>query len=336
MRRVVVWQSLCFVLVLCLLQSELQKEIKCRPLHRRLASSSRAAEAQSLESDDVAPPKPQSVTQGTCSLNNKPSIFSKTEIQTARETRANWTKALPFQIENMLTQNMATGSNEREYPVSHARFEMLGPMTPKCHELEHFGSGDGEKRACSLSRFVRESQDECTIISLGSNNEWDFEIAIYNAFPSCRIETFDCTVPQHIRAPASIASRTTLHHVCVGPENLVDPLYKSWKTILKMLGVKTAPLYLKMDIEGHEYQVLRSIVDDGTLLPIQIAFELHYMTQSEHLPWAVNHNRKSSAEILTFMEYLQYQGGYYFIDRRDNMACPFCTELLITQLPCLD
>jgi hypothetical protein len=278
-----------------------------------------------------------SVNTMLCTQNTRINPFTNEEMNIAKQMRRDWTRSLPFQIEEMLTRNAVPGSSEREYPLSHARFDVLGPMTPTCHELESFGAGDGEKRACSLTKLIHSGQDDCTIISLGSNNEWDFEVAIYNAFPACQIETFDCTLPSHIRPPAHIASRTRLHHVCVGPTDRLDENgreYKSWKSILTLMNVKTAPLYLKMDIEGHEYQVLRSIIDDGTMLPMQIAFELHYQSLTENLPWALNQKRKSTAELLTFMEYLHYEGGYFFIDQRNNVGCFYCTELLITQLPC--
>ncbi len=101
---------------------------------------------------------------------------------------------------------------------------------------------------------------------------------------------------------------------------------------MALINATEAPLYLKMDIEGYEYEVLRSIVDRGEMMPAQIGFELHYRTQMPLLSWF--NRSKSSAEIVTFMEYLHYQGGYFLIDRHDNRVCKHCTELLIGRFPC--
>ncbi len=101
---------------------------------------------------------------------------------------------------------------------------------------------------------------------------------------------------------------------------------------MSLIRASGPPLYLKMDIEGYEYQVLRSIIDDGFLMPTQIAFELHYATGMKGLPW--KGRSKSSGEIATFMEYLHHQGGYFLLDRNDNIRCNACTELLVSRLPC--
>ena len=106
----------------------------------------------------------------------------------------------------------------------------------------------------------------------------------------------------------------------------------SWPSILKLLKAKEAPLYLKMDIEGYEYEVLRSIVDDGSLMPAQIALELHFRTNMRLLPW--HPRRKGTAELATFMEYLHRHGGYFLVDRHDNPFCMHCTEILVSRLPC--
>jgi len=37
------------------------------------------------------------------------------------------------------------------------------------------------------------SSDRCVVYSIGSNNQWDFEEAIFRS-TKCMIETFDCTL----------------------------------------------------------------------------------------------------------------------------------------------
>ncbi len=176
---------------------------------------------------------------------------------------------------------------------------------------------------------------DCIIISLGSRNMWDFEEDIYAKMPNCKIHTFDCTVPVGSQPPKNISSRTTLHRICIGSKDSTTKdgaVFKTWESIMTVIKATKEPLYLKMDIEGYEYQVLQSIVDAGKLMPVQIAFELHYRTQMRRLPWYLR--SKSSAEIVTFMEYLHHEGGYFLIDRHDNPFCDHCSELLISRLPC--
>jgi hypothetical protein len=275
----------------------------------------------------------RNIETGTCLCSSAYSkLFPEDAVQSAIDSRLNWTKALPFTIESEHLKH-STSQPEQEYPYSHQRFDILGPIVPQCNFMESYGTGDDEKRACGLKGLLQQVSN-CTIISLGSNNQWGFEESIFNAIPNCIIHTFDCTVGPNVEPPAEIANRTKLHRICIGSEdsNIEARSFMSWKSVMKLIGASVPPLYLKMDIEGYEYQVLRNIVDDGFLMPMQIAFELHYTPFMKDLPWYGR--RKSSGEIASFMEYLHYQGGYFLLDRHDNPGCPGCTELLVTRLPC--
>ena len=110
-------------------------------------------------------------------------------------------------------------------------------------------------------------ESDCIIVSLGSANRWDFESSVFKDLPTCRIETLDCTISKNTKPPAKIASRTTFHHVCIGSHDNVTStgqVFMSWPSILRLVKAKEAPLHLKMDIEGYEYEVLRSIINDGS------------------------------------------------------------------------
>lgn len=172
--------------------------------------------------------------------------------------------------------------------------------------------------------------NECVVFSIGSDNQWEFEEAIYARTP-CRIETFDCTVKDNAKVPETIQDRTRLHRVCLGDkeEFINDKQFSTWNSLLQIAEMSSAPTFLKMDIEGFEYPVMRAIIESGKNMPLQIAMELHYSTY-EH----IFHGCKSSAEIYAFMNYLQVFGGYYLIDRRDNYHCPHCSEIVLAKLDC--
>ena len=194
-----------------------------------------------------------------------------------------------------------------------------------CYDAYH----EQEKHACGLSTLFSKEK-ECVVVSIGSQNLWVFEEAIYQN-TSCRIEVFDCTVPG-ASPPAHIRGRTTLHHICIGDQDAVinGQTFLSWASITKRIGMTAAPAYVKMDIEGYEYNVLRGIMRDGILLPTQIAFELHYETQMGGLAW--RDRLLPSSEMVELMQVL-YANGYYLVHRKNNPYCPHCAELLVARFP---
>ena len=183
------------------------------------------------------------------------------EIIKATEIRFRWTRDLEISLRKEMDRSGNPREKKRgdlEIPYGHRRFDLLGPVAPKCRQLESFGQGDDEKRACGLKQLLERKPGNCTIVSLGSNNQWGFEEAIFKEIPRCMIHTFDCTVKTSVRPPASIASRTTLHRICIGAadETTAGGLpFLSWGSVMQLIGATEPPLYLKMDIEGYEYEV---------------------------------------------------------------------------------
>jgi hypothetical protein len=255
----------------------------------------------------------------------KPLYFTADEIKNATRARKEWS-------EHLYLNPMDARHSDTAAASGHRKFDFLGPVVPECTQIESFGMGDDEKRACKLNELVRASPPDygCTIISLGSNNQWGFEEAVFSKLTSCQIHTFDCTVPVGSKPPTHILSRTTLHRICIGNQasemNGTQPLFfRTWKTIMNTLHETKAPLYLKMDIEGYEYGVLKSIIEDSLLMPMQIAVELHHH-ECPPVP-----NGKGAIELALFMEYLYTKGGYFLIDRKDNPLCASCSEILLSR-----
>ena len=215
----------------------------------------------------------------------------------------------------------------------HRRFDILGSVGPRCNDFESFGKGDGEKRACGLTKLM----SPCRIFSIGSSQVWDFEAEIVERTP-CHVDTFDCTGDPQLMPPAQLRSRVKLHHVCIGASNVTrysdnhPRVFLDWQSMLNLVKLDKPPDFLKMDVEGFEYDVIRSILRNSPpeLLPTQIGFELHYKTQMTELSW---YGREiSAAEMALFMDHLTRVGGYSLIDRHDNPYCPHCSELLVSRV----
>lgn len=260
---------------------------------------------------------------------------------TVDEIRFEWERFLPVFVKTQLFDIYKQTGPEMEFPNSkeHARFDMLGPIGPRCRTpIESYGNGDEEKRACGLQQLQKlnqvstDTKHECVIYSIGSNNQWDFEVAIVQK-TDCRVETFDCTVP-NARPPEHVKHRVRFHPLCVSDADyeLDGRKYVSWKTLNQITGVPTQPTFLKMDIEGYEFPVLKSIVDSGVFLPVQIAVEVHIKDRMVGPKY--DHRLVSSMELYAFMNYLYKFGGYYLIDRNDNGNCAHCSEIVLAKLNC--
>ena len=186
------------------------------------------------------------------------------------------------------------------------------------------GRADGGKWLCSMA----ELQAPCTLYSLGSWGDIDFEEAMAHNTP-CQIFTFDCTVPPE-RMPKALPPRVSFEPVCIGQDN-ADGTFQSLTTIAKRLGHTKVHL-LKMDIEGHEFGVFDAmraafVADPRAsygFLPLQISVELHLHTQPE--------NTTQRALILhsAFQNLLDM--GYVIVSREFNLKCQHCEEFVFIRL----
>jgi hypothetical protein len=272
-------------------------------------------------------------------------------------THGEWELSLSNNVERMYEDkplNLRNFLHEREahLPVNNKRWDLLGPIE-KCKDMEVYGSRsssirDNEaKRACGLK-----SRQSCTIFSLGSNGQWEFENAIV-ASTNCTVWSFDCTVPLSVEVPPLIAHRVDLIHLCLGlppPEErnffleipprrgrpgpwrnrrwvrsgLSRADFKNYTELVETVGLKGGPSLLKMDIEGYEWQTMRDIVSSRAA-PQQIAVEMHFQTQMPGLGWFGRY--KTPVEILAFGN-MMHRYGYHIASREDNSACKWCTEVL--------
>jgi len=231
---------------------------------------------------------------------------------------------------------------------NHRRFDLMGPVFNNLCPLKRFGAyvnptsghehADQTKSICMTKEL---NSRGCSVFSIGSNNQWRFELDLAAATP-CELYVFDCTLD--VKVPAQIASRVKFFKICLGDRTFVDPAsqreYRDWKGLHALAGVSSAT-FMKIDIEGFEWPVLESIVVSAAqheketgldIFPKQIAVEVHYLTQFSILPW---HGRdKSPGEIFAFFNFLFFSGHYVIADRRDNDICRHCSEILLSRMSC--
>jgi hypothetical protein len=208
------------------------------------------------------------------------------------------------------------------------RYDMMGPVVGKCKDLRHLGHGDEEKRLCFSEELV---QPDCVVFSVGSNNQWEFEVMMYDNTP-CEIHTFDCTVTNP-QPPERIKDRVTFHKLCMGRKSFISHglKYTDLEGLVQAAGGKRATFF-KMDVEGFEWEILPLLSQkEESLAPLQVALELHYISWVK-TPWYGRD--RSPGEILALFNHLFFAGGYVLTDRRDNIECLHCTEILLTKVGC--
>lgn len=277
-----------------------------------------------------------------------------TSIDDAVAARLSWSRNLSVALEAFydrpgITDYNRAARHDPQLKHDHGRYEMLGPVGPRCRSLESFGGDAADSyRACGMHT----QHAPCTVVSLGSMDKWDFETSIYH-HTACHVHTFDCTISNRTLPPAQIRPRVTFHHACVAARDFRSkgPVYNSkgpvstgktavrtfhtWPTLLKSAkitgtgsaaGGSRGPTLLKIDVEGFEWEALIAMVQSSKLLPDQIAMELHYGTSLAELPWYGRF--KSAGEIALWMDAMWRHGRYLLVDYRRG-ACPHCAELLL-------
>jgi Methyltransferase domain len=239
---------------------------------------------------------------------------------------------------------------ERSDEHSHAKFNAFEVMAP-CHQNCTGECGaDTSKIVCGLQQL----QKGCIIYSIGGNNQWAFEVELYDLTP-CEIHTFDCTGPkERFKPPARISDRHFFHHICMATKAQPPPTttqgekvkhtivgaMETLEGMQTMLGHTSLDL-LKMDIEGYEWPIFESwpeLTDleasSKVFLPMQVLVEIHYAThmadlrpKQRGLPW------KTELELLELQSRL-LKMGYVVAVRDDNRACDHCTELTLLRHKC--
>lgn len=205
-------------------------------------------------------------------------------------------------------------------------FDSLGPVTPSvCPNLITVGyTKDEEKKLCWNESVFK--NPNCVIFSLGSNNQWSFEEDMLQK-TECRIFTFDCTIKKP-ETPLLSNKRLSFHPYCVGAMDVVDGT-TGWRFMLlpdlmKHVAHVEKIDYLKMDVEGYEFESLVPFLSEHkSLRPQQIAVEIHYQSSKFDL---------DENALLAFGNFMFYEAGYLIAHRRDNILGYFASEILFIKI----
>ena len=226
-------------------------------------------------------------------------------------------------------------------PSTSERFTAgIGPVGPACSEPIKFSEGTYEEKQICFHSEKKEPKNndemtkECNIVSIGSNDQWGFEEEVMNnpILSGCVTHTFDCTLRG---APKKKPQNDNVkfYPYCIGSEGQ-HPSYLPFDEMLKVAKIKQAPKYLKMDIEGFEYDViLNSILSsDSSLWPEQIMMEVHWGTRMVDLEWMPR--TRTAAELSLFFGVLFNRGGYILQRTKSIKGCETCLEVLLVRAVC--
>lgn len=235
-------------------------------------------------------------------------------------------------------------TDERNPSQSHLRgLGSSTTITTSNEDNHHHADDDEQKRT-----------EKCQVLSIGGNDNWKFEIAM--ADRGCETHTFDCTLPGD-GLPRRKPDRPDIHFYpyCMHARNFTDAHGRSYLTYASMLqeaGLLThhhpqqkPPDYLKMDIEGFEYEIFTQMIQEErtlqahdassfgrSIMPLQIQVELHWGTRMHGVKWMPR--TLSAGELALFSGMMYMGGGYLPIHLDFNPHCTPCMEVLFFKAVC--
>lgn len=220
----------------------------------------------------------------------------------------------------------------------------IGPLGPECSQPVTFSKGSYEEKNICVEKKVDgygeqrkdgDNTEECNIVSIGSNDQWGFEKEVMDhpKLRGCVTHTFDCTLRDNTPRNKPQNDNVKFYPYCIGSEGQQSP-YLPFDQMWKFAKTKQAPKFLKMDVEGFEYDVvLNSILSsDPSIWPEQIMMEIHWATRMVDLEWMPR--TRTAAELALFFGVLFNRGGYIVQHTHFNDGCQTCLEILLVRAVC--
>jgi hypothetical protein len=221
----------------------------------------------------------------------------------------------------------------------------LGPSGPECNNLRQLGETglDGTKWYCQPEGQPDTVFSDCHVISIGGNDNWDFETSVVEDMKGCQTHTFDCTLQGG--QPKQKPDRDDIHFYpyCINDHNHVDEHGREYLTyfdIIARAGLKGPPTLLKMDVEGFEFDIFSHMIQQANQqpeqysywLPQQMQVEIHWATRMRGVAWMAR--TRTSAELALLSGMMFTGGGYMPIFQNWDKGCPSCIEVLYFRFTC--
>lgn len=259
--------------------------------------------------------------------------------------RGGYGQPLPGALSSKLGQKMIDNAlfekrwvNVIEPPKFERFLAGTGPVGPDCsHKITFAETTYEEKNLCIAQtdndNQQKEEEEECNIISIGSNDQWKFEEEVMQKLPGCVTHTFDCTLKDNTPRNKPKTDNVKFYPYCIGSNDAQPPYlpyHKIWEAM--QTSKKTPPKLLKMDVEGFEYDVLNTVLSsDPSIWPEQIMMEVHWASRMVDLPWMPR--TRTAAEIALFFGGLFNHGGY-ILSTSTFLGCEPCMEILLIKAVC--
>lgn len=224
-------------------------------------------------------------------------------------------------------------------------WQKLAPVTPTCCTIEKLGEGDGEKYVCTNAPAVQLRGDNCWVLSISCEGQWDFERHVVSRW-GCKVHVFDCTGEWTV--PDDIVHRVQLHKLCVGRPPNTDRvvsgsknnhLYRSLQELISIGSILSnnhdgsLPMLVKLDAEGAEFSALIDLLEDSSQkdLPHQMIIEFHlrmWHPIALYESFGTRQYRIPPKLAFGLIDDLTAQ-GYKVVHRADNPQDAACTELTL-------
>ncbi len=154
----------------------------------------------------------------------------------------------------------------------HNYFTYHWEPTWSCDFEERVGNfGDGGKWVCDTRRLASKvnRSEECNVVSVGSQNDFSFEMGIHDLNPQCNICVFDHT-------SSSGGAPDYIKFFQVGLGSVTQGSFANLKDALGMCGFsnKTVDVF-KIDCEGCEYDIYGQFLPEASRIK-QILVEIHF------------------------------------------------------------
>lgn len=146
------------------------------------------------------------------------------------------------------------------------------PSVPCPGGLLRMGPDDGGKFVCAPERL---ESPGCLVVSIGSNNQFEFEEEVLKWNKNCEIHIFDHTIE-----PINVPIHATFHKKGLG-NDMDDPNLITIPELLELIGAKKRPITIwKMDCEGCEMEIQAGLWDPQTNIR-QLLIEVHFGKNQE-------------------------------------------------------